>query len=293
MKNQKKLKLGIPKGSLEEKTIELLNKAGYNIKLTERLYYPEIDDPEIQCILIRAQEIPHYVEIGKLDAGITGGDLILENKAKVVTVTDLEYTKRRLGKIKLALAVSKNSGIKSVKDLRGKTISTELVELTKDYLRKNKVKAKVEFSWGATEIKPSQFADAIVDIIDTGETLKAHNLKIIDTLMEISIKFIANKDSWQNKWKKEKIENLSLLLKGALAAQKRVGVMMHVPSKKLKEALKILPAIKKPTITKIIGENLYDLLTVAKEEEIRELIPKLKKAGCTGIVEFPLNKVVE
>lgn len=293
MKKINKLKLGLPKGSLEEQTIKLFHSAGYNIKVAENSYYPEINDPEIECVLIRAQEIPRYIESEMLDAGITGEDLILETKAKVIEAADLGYSRGRLGKVKLVLAVPRDSNIKSAKDLKGKTIATELVEIAKDYLRKNKVKANVEFSWGATEIKPPELADAIIELTDTGATLTAHNLKIIDTIMESSTKFITSKKVWQDKWKREKIKNLVVLLKGALAAEERVGILMHVSGKKLKKALKILPAIKKPTITKIAGTNLYDLLTVAKKEEIRELIPKLKKAGCSGIIEFPLNKVIE
>lgn len=293
MKKQNKIKLGLPKGSLEEQTLNLFDRAGYNIKIDERSYYPKINDPEIECILIRAQEIPRYVEKNIIDAGITGQDLILETKAKVVEVADLEYSKGSKGRVRLVLAAPKNSDIKSVKDLEGKTIATELVEIAKDYLRKNKVKANVEFSWGATEMKPPHLADAIIELTDTGITLKAHNLKIINTIMESSPKFITNKKAWKDKWKREKIKNLVMLLKGALAGEERVGVMMHVSRKNLKKALKILPALKKPTITKLIGENWYDLLTVAKKEEIRELIPELKKAGCGEIVEFPLNKIIE
>lgn len=293
MKKQNKLKLGLPKGSLEEPTIKLFNTAGYNIKVDERSYCPEINDPEIECVLIRAQEIPRYVEDGIIDAGITGKDLISETKAKVIEVADLGYSKGKLGKVKLVLAVPEDSNIKSVKDLEGKTIATEVVEIAKDYLRKNKVKAKVEFSWGATEIKPPRFVDAIIELIDTGVTLKTHHLKIIDTVMESSTKFIANEKTWQDNWKREKIENLVMLLKEALVAEERIGVMMHVSRKNLKKVLKILPAIAKPTITEITGTNLYDLLTIAKKEEIRELIPKFKKIGCSGIVEFPLNKVIE
>ncbi|MDO8436452.1 MAG: ATP phosphoribosyltransferase [bacterium] len=293
MENENKLKLGLPKGSLEERTVELFKTAGFDVRVDGRSYYPKIDDPEIACVLIRAQEIPRYVESGVIDAGITGQDLILESKASVVEVVDLGYTKGKLGKTKLVLAVPENSNIKSVKDLAGKTVATEFVEITKDYLRKNKVAARVEFSWGATEIKPPHLADAIVELTDTGTTLRAHNLKIIDTLMESSAQFIANQKAWRNRWKREKIKNLVMLLKGALAAEEMVGVFMHVPRKNFKEVLKILPAMVRPTITKITGTNLYDFFIVSKKEKIRELIPRLKKAGCTGIIEFPLNKVIQ
>jgi len=293
MEQKKQLKLALPKGSLEEATIKLFEKAGYNIKLAERSYYPKIDDPEIDCVLVRGQEIPRYVAEGIIDCGFSGEDWVLESKAEVVEVANLDYTKNKIGKAKWVLAVSENSNIKSVKDLQGKIVSTELVEISKDYFRKHKVMADIRFSWGATEMKPPRFADAIIEIIDTGTTLKTHNLKIIDVIMESATKFIANKKSWKDNWKKEKIKNLAMLLTGALAAEDRVGVMMHVSAKNLKKAVKLLPAMKKPTITKIIGENYYDLLTVAGKREIRELIPKLKKIGCTGIVEFPLNRIVK
>ena len=293
MEQKKQLKLALPKGSLEEATIKLFEKAGYNIKLAERSYYPKIDDPEIDCVLVRGQEIPRYVAEGIIDCGFSGEDWVLESKAEVVEVANLDYTKNKIGKAKWVLAVSENSNIKSVKDLQGKIVSTELVEISKDYFRKHKVMADIRFSWGATEMKPPRFADAIIEIIDTGTTLKTHNLKIIDVIMESATKFIANKKSWKDNWKKEKIKNLAMLLTGALAAEDRVGVMMHVLAKNLKKAVKLLPAMKKPTITKIIGENYYDLLTVAGKREIRKLIPKLKKIGCTGIVEFPLNRIVK
>lgn len=292
MKTQNKVKLGLPKGSLEERTIGLFNIAGFDLKVDERSYYPRIDDPEIECILIRAQEVPRYVESGVIDAGITGQDLILESRAKVIKVAELGYTKGKVGKVRLVLAVPENSNIKSVKDLRGKTIATEFIEITKDYLRRRKVQARVEFSWGATEIKPPRLADAIVELTDTGATIRAHNLKIIDTLMESSTQFIANQKSWQNKWKREKLKNLLTLLKGALAAEEMVGVFMHVPQKNFRKVLKTLPAMAKPTITKISGTNLYDFFVVSKKGDIRELVPKLKEAGCAGIIEFPLNKVI-
>jgi len=293
MEQKKQLKLALPKGSLEEATIKLFEKAGYNIKLAERSYYPKIDDPEIDCVLVRGQEIPRYVAEGIIDCGFSGEDWVLESKAEVVEVANLDYTKNKIGKAKWVLAVSENSNIKSVKDLQAKIVSTELVGISKDYFRKHKVMADIRFSWGATEMKPPRFADAIIEIIDTGTTLKTHNLKIIDVIMESATKFIANKKSWKDNWKKEKIKNLAMLLTGALAAEDRVGVMMHVLAKNLKKAVKLLPAMKKPTITKIIGENYYDLLTVAGKREIRKLIPKLKKIGCTGIVEFPLNRIVK
>lgn len=288
----KKIKLAIPKGSLQEYTLKIFKLANFNVDIPERGYFLKIDDPEIECFLLRPQEIPKYVEEGKLDIGISGDDWILESGTKVIKVCDLKYGKREIGKIKWVLAVSKNSKIKSAKDLEGKVISTEIVNIVKDYLKKHKVKTKVEFSYGAAEAKPPRFADAIVDLTETGASLKAHNLKILDTVIESSTKLIANKNSWKNAWKREKIKDLALVLKGAVEAEKQVGLMMHIPTAKLKKISKILPKLKKPTVRKIIGENWYDVLINCDEKEVRELIPKLKKMGCQGIVEFPLNNIV-
>lgn len=288
----KKLKLGIPKGSLQEYTIKVFKSAGFDISIPKRGYFLEIDDPEIDCFLLRPQEIPKYIGQGKLDLGISGDDWILESKAKVIKVCDLKYAKQKIKKVKWALAVPKNSKIKSVKDLQGKTISTEAVNLTKNYLKKNRVKAKVEFSWGTTEVKPPRFADAIVDITETGATLRAHNLKILDTVFLSSTKLIANKAAWQDKWKKEKIKDLVLLLRGAIKGEEVVSLMMHVPRKRLKRILKVLPKLKSPTIKKIAGENWYDVSVGVKDKKVRELIPKLKRLGCQGIVEFPADKVI-
>ncbi|MFH0867737.1 MAG: ATP phosphoribosyltransferase [Candidatus Woesearchaeota archaeon] len=291
---KKILKLGIPKGSLQKKTFVMFKKAGFNISLNDdRSYFPEINDPEIECMLIRAQEMARYVEDGVLDCGLTGKDWILENRADVVEVVELLYAKERLGKIKWVLAVPENSNINSVKDLEGKKIATEAVNLTKDYLKKNGVKAEVEFSWGATEVKPPKLADAIVEITETGSSLRANNLKIIDTVMESSTRLIANKDSWKDSWKRTKIKNIATLLIGALNAEEMVGVFMNVPGEKLNKILEILPSLKSPTISKLAGLDWYDIFTVIKEDTIRELIPRLKQAGVEGIVEFPLNKVVE
>jgi ATP phosphoribosyltransferase len=254
---EKKIKLGIPKGSLQEYTLKIFKLAGFDIEVPEKGHFLKIDDPKIECFLLRPQEIPKYVEKGKLDLGISGDDWILETKAKVIEVCDLRYAKQRIKKVKWVLAVSKNSKIKSVKDLKGKTISTEIVNLVKDYLKKNKIKAKVEFSFGATEAKPPLFADAIVDITETGASLRAHNLRILDTIFKSSTKLIANKFSWQDEWKREKIKNLTLLLQGAIRGEEEVNLMMDVPGKKLNKILKILPKLKSPTVKKFAGEDWY------------------------------------
>jgi len=286
----KKIKLGIPKGSLQENTLKIFKSAGFDIDVPERGYFLKIDDPEIECFLLRPQEIPRYIEKGKLDLGISGDDWILESKAKIIEVCDLKYAKQEIKKVKWVLAVPENSKIKSVKDLEGKTISTEAVNLVKNYLKKSKVKARVEFSWGTTEVKPPRFADAICDITETGVSLRAHNLKVIDTILVSSTKLITNKQAWQDKWKKEKIKDLALLLQGAVGGEEMVNIMMHIPGTKLNRILKFLP--KSPTIKKLIGENWYDIEISCKERETRELIPKLKRIGAQGIVEWPVMKIV-
>jgi len=241
---------------------------------------------------LRPQEIPRYVEEGKLDLGISGDDWIQESKAKIIEVCDLKYAKQKIKKVKWVLAVPKNGKIKTIKDLQGKIISTEAVNLAKDYFKKQKVRARVEFSWGATEVKPPRFADAIVDITETGASLRANNLKILDTIFLSSTKLITNKAAWRDGWKKEKIKAMSLLVQGAVKGEEVVGLMMHVPREKMNKALKILPKFKSPTIKKIVGKEWYDVIISCREKEIRELIPRLKRLGCQGIVEFPANKVV-
>ncbi|MCX6799000.1 MAG: ATP phosphoribosyltransferase [Candidatus Diapherotrites archaeon] len=287
-----KLKLGLPKGSLQDATIKLFKKAGYNIIVNERSYYPQIDDAEVECILMRAQEIPRYVEQGALDVGITGKDWILETKAAVEEIAELLYAKQGLGKVEWVLAVPENSGIKNVKDLQGKRIATELVEFTKEYLRKNGVNADVEFSWGATEVKCPELADAIVEVTETGTSLRANNLRTVETLLESTTRLIANKKAYQDKWKREKIENMALVLKGALEAEARVCLMMNIEKKNLKAVLAILPALKNPTISPLSDENWVAIITIAEEKIVRNLIPRLKKAGARDIVELPLNKVI-
>jgi len=289
---QKILKLGIPKGSLQESTIRLFKKAGYNISVSERSYFPRIDDTEIECMLIRAQEMSRYVENGVLDAGLTGKDWILENSSDVVEVADLVYAKQGLGRVKWVLAVPESGNIKSVNQLNGKRIATEAVNLTKKYLRKNNVEAIVEFSWGATEVKPPKLADAIVEITETGSSLRANNLRIIDTVLESSTRLIANKESWMVQWKRKKFETIAMLLQGAINAEEKVGLMMNIRKKDLTNILKILPALQKPTISELSDKEWVDVNTIINESLVRDLIPKLKDAGAEGIVEYPLNKII-
>ncbi|HAV43400.1 TPA: ATP phosphoribosyltransferase [bacterium] len=287
-----RLRLGLPKGSLEEATFKLFEKAGFKISIGKRSYFPSIDDEELEIILVRAQEMPKYVKEGILDVGLTGQDWIEENKADVIEVTDLVYAKSSQRPVRWVLAVPNNSEIQSVRDLEGKRIATELVQVTKEYLERNGVNAEVEFSWGATEVKPPQLADAIVELTETGSSLIANNLKIIDTVLVSTTKLIANKGSWQDPWKRQKIENISLLLKGALAAGEKVGLKMNVPKECLDSVISILPALKKPTIAPLSDEGWYDVDTIIDEAVVRKIIPELKRAGAEGIVEYPLNKVI-
>jgi ATP phosphoribosyltransferase len=288
-----KLSLGIPKGSLEVTTAEMFAKAGYKIQISSRSYYPSIDDPEIECMLIRAQEMARYVEEGVLDCGLTGKDWIEENNSDVVEVAELVYGKVGRKPLKWVLAVPENSKIKGPKDLEGKRIATEVVGLTKRYLAKHKVKATVEFSWGATEVKPPRLADAIVEITETGSSLKANNLRIVDVLCESTTRFIANKDIMKDKWKKAKIEKLALLLKAVLKAEGKVGLMLNIQKKNLDKILGKLPALERPTISPLAEDGWCALNTIVDEHIVRDLIPELKKAGASGIVEYPLNKIVE
>lgn len=288
-----KIKLGIPKGSLQESTVELFKKAGFNIHISERSYKPTIDDSEIECLLIRAQEIPKYVEQGVLDAGLSGKDWIMETKADVEEVADLIYSKTGFGKVKLVIAVPEDSKIKSVKDLEGKRIATELVNVTKDYLKKNKVNAEVEFSWGATEVKVPELVDAISELTETGSSLRANKLRIVDTIIESTTKFIVNKKAMQDSWKKEKIQEIALLLNGALAAGSKVGLKMNIEKKNLNGLLTSLPSLKSPTISELYDKDWVAIETIIEEKIVREIIPKLKKAGAQGIVEYSLNKIIE
>lgn len=288
----KTLKLGLPKGSLQESTLNLFKKAGYHITVSSRSYYPVFDDPEIQSMLIRAQEMAGYVENGIIDCGLTGRDWILEQGAKVHEVAELVYAKGGQRPVKWVIAVPQDSKIKTLKDLNGKRIATELVGYTKRFLRENKIKAEVDFSWGATEVKPPQLCDAIVELTETGSSLRANNLRILMTLFESTTRFIVNKDAWQNKWKRQKIENIVLLLQGALSAEDKVGLKMNVRKKDLQKVLNILPSMHSPTISSLTDKDWYDLDVVIDERTVRDMIPKLKKAGASGIVEYQLNKVI-
>jgi ATP phosphoribosyltransferase len=287
-----KLKLGIPKGSLENATIDLFRRAGFAITTSSRSYFPSIDDPEIECMLIRAQEMARYVEDGILDAGLTGRDWIEENEADVVAVADLIYAKQSFGKVRWVLAVPEASDFQSAKDLQGKIIATELVSTTKRYLAAQGVTAKVEFSWGATEVKPPVLADAIVEVTETGSSLRANKLKIIDTVMESNTQLIANKQSWADAPKRRKLEDMKMLLEGAINALGKVGLMLNVHKDCLAAVLAVLPALKRPTISHLSDEEWLAVNTILDESTVRDIIPRLKQAGGEGIVEYPLNKIV-
>ena len=287
-----KLKLGIPKGSLENATIDLFRRAGFNITTSSRSYFPAIDDPEIECMLIRAQEMARYVEDGVLDAGLTGRDWVEESEAQVQTVADLIYAKQSFGKVRWVLAVPESSAFKSAKDLEGKVIATELVAATRRYLAANGVKAKVEFSWGATEVKPPVLADAIVEVTETGSSLRANQLRIIETVLESNTQLIANTGAWQDAWKRRKLEDIRMLLEGAINALGKVGLMLNVQKDCLPAVLSVLPALKKPTISHLSDENWLAVNTILDECTVRTIIPRLKEAGAQGIVEYPLNKIV-
>jgi ATP phosphoribosyltransferase len=287
------LKLGLPKGSLQEATFKMFSKAGFNIYASERSYFPSVDDAEIEPVLLRAQEMSRYVQDGALDCGITGNDWIMENNSQVVRITDLIYAKESLNKVRWVLAVPADSGIKTVKDLQGKRIATELVNVSKGYFKKNKVDVEVEFSWGATEVKVSAgLVDAIVELTETGRSLKANKLVEIATICESTTQFIANNTAYKDRWKRDKIEQLALLLKGAIAAQEKVGLKMNARKADLKGVLRLLPALKRPTISGLSGEDWVAIETVIDEKVVRKLIPELKKSGAQGIIEYPLNKVI-
>jgi ATP phosphoribosyltransferase len=287
-----KLKLGIPKGSLENATIDLFRRAGFAITTSSRSYFPAIDDPSIECMLIRAQEMARYVEDGILDAGLTGRDWIQENEANVVAVADLVYAKQSFGKVRWVLAVPEASPFRRVEDLQGKVIATELVQTTKRYLADHGVKAKVEFSWGATEVKPPVLADAIVEVTETGSSLRANKLMIIDTVLESNTQLIANKASWEEPEKRQKLEDIKMLLEGAINALGKVGLMLNVHKDNLPGVLAVLPALKRPTISHLSDEDWLAVNTILDETTVRDIIPRLKQAGGEGIVEYPLNKIV-
>ena len=293
-----KLKLGIPKGSLQDSTVQLFARAGFNIYVSSRSYFPSIDDPDIECMLIRAQEMARYVSDGVLDAGLTGQDWIREHElgdgktGVLESVADLIYAKQSFGKVKWVLAAPEDSAVKSAKDLSGKTIATELVRVTGEYFKKQGVQVNVEFSWGATEVKPPVLADAIVEATETGSTLRANRLRIIDTIMESNTQLIANKSALADASKKTKLENLALLLTAAIQAQGHVGLMMNVRADGLDAVLNLLPAMKNPTVSALSDTSWVAVNTILTELQVRDLIPRLKAAGATGIVEYPLNKIV-
>jgi len=288
----KLLKLGLPKGSLQESTLKLFRKAGYHISISDRSYYPTFDDHEIEAMLIRAQEMARYVEDGILDCGLTGKDWIMEQNASVYEVAELIYAKEGLRSVRWVIAVPNDSKIKTIKDLNGKRIATELIGFTKRYLKSKGIKAEVDFSWGATEVKPPHLADAIVELTETGSSLKANNLRVVETILESSTRFIANKKAWQDKWKRQKMQNIVMLLKGALSAEEKVGLKMNVPVGSLKRVMSLLSAMHSPTISPLSDSGWYALEVVIDEKVVRDIIPKLKKAGATGIVEYQLNKVI-
>ena len=289
----KKLKLGLPKGSLQEKTLEILRMAGFNTYVSSRSYFPSIDDPEIEPVLIRAQEMSRYVEEGVLDCGITGEDWILENNSKVNRLAELLYAKRTLSPVRWVVAVRDDSKIKKLKDLQGKRIATELVNYTKRFFKQKKINVDVEFSWGATEVKvKSDLVDAIVDLTETGASLRANSLKEIATICESTTKFIANKSACSDKWKKKKMENILLLLKGALEARDKVGLKLNVKEKDINKILSLLPSLKRPTISSLTLEDWYALEVVIEEQQVRKLLPLLKEKGAQDIIEYPLNKLI-
>ncbi len=290
---QKVLRLGIPAGSLQESTVQLFRKAGYNITTSSRSYYPTIDDDEIECLLIRAQEMARYVEQGVLDAGITGLDWVLETGADVVEICELMFSKATRRPVRWVLCVPNDSPVQSVKDLEGKRIATEAVGLTKRYLEKHGVQAIVEFSWGATEVKPPKLADAIVEVTETGSSLRANNLRIVDEVLQSTTRFIANKESWKDDWKRTKLQNIALMLQSCLAAEGKVGLMMNVRRSDLPAVLDQLPALQKPTVSSLSDPEWVAVNTIIDERVVRTIVPKLKEAGATGIVEYSINKIIE
>ena len=287
------LKLGIPSGSLQTATAELFQKAGYSITFSSRSYYPTIDDDSTECLLIRAQEMARYVEQGVLDAGITGYDWVRETQADVVEICELVFSKASRRPVRWVLCVPNDSPVQSVKDLEGKRIATEAVGLTKDYLAKHGVNANVEFSWGATEVKPPQLADAIVEVTETGSSLRANNLRIVDEVLQSTTRFIANRDAYADEWKKAKLDNIALMLQSCLAAEGKVGLMMNVRRSDLDKVLQQLPALQKPTVSSLSDPDWVDVNTIVNESVVRTIVPQLKAAGARGIVEYAINKIIE
>src|SRR5438876_3514178 len=289
----KVLKLGLPAGSLQEATAELFRKAGYKITFASRSYYPAIDDPEVHCTLIRAQEMPRYVEDGSLDCGLTGYDWILENDAKVKELSELVFSKVSKRPVRWVLAVPNDSPIHSVHDLQGKRIATEVVNLTRRWLAGHGVEAHVEFSWGATEVKPPRLADAIVEVTETGSSLRANNLRIVAELLQSTTRFISNEQAYADPWKKQKMDDLVLMLQGAMAAEGKVGLMLNVQKSDLPAVLQILPALQKPTVSSLSDEAWVAVNTILDENTVRHIIPQLKQAGARGIVEYPISKIID
>ncbi|NTU42110.1 MAG: ATP phosphoribosyltransferase [Nitrospirales bacterium] len=290
--NDNILKLGLPKGSLQESTLRLFKKAGYHVTVSSRSYYPIFDDQEIGSMLIRAQEMARYVEDGHLDCGLTGHDWVMEQNADVVEVAELRYAKEGFRPVRWVVAVPMDSPIQKVEDLEGKRVATELVGFTKRYLESKGIKAEVDFSWGATEVKPPQLADAIVELTETGSSLRANNLRIVETLIQSTTRFIANKKAWEDKWKREKMENIAMLLQGALAAEEKVGLKMNVSEEAFKKVQSLLSAMHSPTVSSLSDKGWYAIDVIIDEKVVRDIIPKLTSAGASGIVEYPLNKVI-
>jgi len=291
--SKRRLRIGLPKGSLQETTQQLFTRAGFMLRILSRSYYPEIDDDELECILIRPQEMARYVDQGVLDAGITGLDWVIESRAKVKELADLRAPWPQYSPVRWVVAVKNNSKIRKAKDLQGKRIATEVVHLAQRYLKSHGVKADVEFSWGATEVKPPVLADAIIDVTETGSSLRANDLRIVDTVIESTPRFIANREACADAWKMRKMERLLLLLMGAIYAVNRVGLMMNVPTDHLDKVLSLLPALGTPTISNLADKKWVAINTVIEERIVKELFPRLSEAGARGIVEYPLNKIIE
>jgi ATP phosphoribosyltransferase len=291
-KGERLLRFGFPKGSLQNNTALLFARAGYQMTFSERSYYPAIDDEEIQCVLIRAQEMARYVQEGVLDAGITGRDWIEESRASIVELADLKFSKQSFRPVRWVLAVPQDSRIQRPRDLEGKRIATEAVGLTKRWLREYKVRARVEFSWGVTEVKPPLLADAIVEVTETGSSLRANNLRIVATVMESTPRLIANRAAYRDPWKRRKLDRMAVLLVGAINAEGRVGLMLNVPKERLPKVLDLLPALAAPTVSPLADGKMIAVNTIIEESKVRDLLPELSEAGATGIVEFPLNKVI-
>ncbi|MCL5268046.1 MAG: ATP phosphoribosyltransferase [Bacteroidetes bacterium] len=292
MSKDKVLKLGLPKGSLQESTFSLFQKAGYNISVSSRSYFPTVEDDELKIMLVRAQEMARYVELGTFDAGLTGKDWIIETNSDVTEVAELVYAKQSMRPVRWVLAVQEDSQFKSVKDLHGKRISTEVVNITKQYLQRNGVEASVEFSWGATEVKVPELADAIVEVTETGTSLRANHLRVIDTVLQSSTRFIANNEAYKDQWKREKIETIALLLRGAIAAEGKVGLKMNIRKSDLPKVIGIIPALRKPTVSPLYDNEWVAIETIIDERTVRIIVPELKRNGAEGIIEYPLNKIV-